>query len=126
MYVALSRCTSFEGIILKVPIGKQNIRTDYRIFEFLTEYQYSKADAALPRDDKIALIKAAIKGKKLLEIVYLKGNDTKTKRIIRPRTLGEEEFKGKSFLGMKAFCTLREEERMFSVDRILEVKEAEG
>lgn len=126
MYVALSRCTSFEGIILKVPVGKQNIRTDFRIFEFLTGHQYRKADAALPRDDKIALIKASIKGKKLLDIVYLKGNDTKTNRTVRPLSLREEEFKGKTFLGMRAFCTLREEERMFSVDRILEVKEAKA
>ncbi|MFA4846519.1 MAG: WYL domain-containing protein, partial [Patescibacteria group bacterium] len=122
-YVALSRCTSFEGIILKVPIGKQNIRTDYRIFEFMTGHQYRKADAALPRDDKIALIKASIKAKKLLDIVYLKGNDTKTSRTVRPISLGDEEFKGKAFLGMRAFCALRGEERMFSLDRILEVKE---
>lgn len=40
---------------------------------------------------------------------------------MRPLTLGEEEFKGKAFMGMKAFCTLRKEERMFSVDRILEI-----
>jgi hypothetical protein len=124
MYVALSRCTSFEGIILKTPIGKQNIRTDYRIFEFLTAHQYRKAEASLPKTDKISLIKAAIKNKSLLEIVYLKGNDTKTKRVVRPLTLGEEEFKGKAFIGMKAFCTLRKEERMFSVDRILEMKKA--
>lgn len=125
MYVALSRCTSFEGIILKVPIGKQNIRTDYRIFEFLTGHQYRKAATALPRERKIALIKAAINGKKLLDIVYLKGNDTKTKRTIRPLSLKDEEFKGKTFLGMRALCTLREEERIFSVDRILEVKETQ-
>ncbi|QQR69901.1 MAG: AAA family ATPase [Alphaproteobacteria bacterium] len=126
MYVALSRCTSFEGIVLKTPIGKQNIRTDYRIFEFLTSHQYRKAQTALPREGKIALIKAAMKGKRFLDIVYLKGNDTKTSRTVRPLSLGEEEFKGKTFLGMKAFCALRSEERMFSVDRILEVKETKA
>ena len=36
MYVALSRCTSFEGIVLKKQIKKNHIRTDYRIFKFLT------------------------------------------------------------------------------------------
>jgi ATP-dependent exoDNAse (exonuclease V) alpha subunit len=122
MYVALSRCTSFEGVTLKTPIAKNHIRTDYRIFEFLTGPQYRKAEAALPKTDKIGLIKAAIKDKTLLEIVYLKGNDTKTKRTVRPLALGEEEFKGKTFVGMKAFCALRKEERMFSVDRILEMK----
>lgn len=124
MYVALSRCTSFEGIVLKTLIGKQNIRTDYRIFEFLTAQQYEKAEIALPRDEKIARIKTAVKDKKTLDIVYLKGNDTKTKRSVRPLSLGEESFKGKTFLGMSAFCLLRGEERMFSVDRILELHEA--
>ena len=122
LYVALSRCTSFQGITLKTPVGKQNIRTDPRIYAFLTGYQYRKAEAALPRTDKLALIKEAIREKALLKIVYLKGNDTKTARTIRPLTLGAEVFKGKSFTGVKAFCTLRKEERMFSVDRILEAK----
>ena len=126
MYVALSRCTSFQGIVLKTPIGKQNIRTDYRIFAFLTGSQYRKAEAALPKADKIALIESAIHDKALLDIVYLKGNDTKTVRTVRPLTLGDETFKGKPFLGMKAFCTLRKEDRMFSVDRILEIKKTKS
>ncbi len=126
MYVALSRCTSFEGIVLKTLIGKQNIRTDFRIFEFLTGYQYRKAEAALPKTDKIALIKTTIREKGLLEIVYLKGNDTKTTRTVRPLTLGDEEYQGKQFMGMKALCMLREDERMFSVDRILEIKKAKA
>ena len=124
IYVALSRCTSFEGIVLQTPIPKQNIRTDYRIFDFLTAEQYRKAAAALPRDDKISLIKAAIKQRTFLDIVYLKGNDTKTTRTVRPLSLGEEEFKGQTFFGMRAICELRGEERMFSLDRILEAKHA--
>ena len=126
MYVALSRCTSFEGIVLKTSIGKQNIRTDFRIFDFLTGYQYRKAEAALPKTDKTDLIKAAIREKALLEIVYLKGNDTKTSRTVRPLTLGDEVYQGKKFMGMKAFCTLRKEERMFSIARILEIRRAKA
>ncbi|MDR3425199.1 MAG: AAA family ATPase [Alphaproteobacteria bacterium] len=122
MYVALSRCTSFEGIVLKTQIGKQNIRTDFRIFDFLTGDRYRKAEAALPKTDKLDLIASAIREKALLEIVYLKGNDTQTTRTVRPLTLGDESYKGKNFTGMKAFCTLRKEERMFSVARILEIR----
>lgn len=121
IYVALSRCTSFEGITLKVPIAKKHIRTDYRIFAFLTEHQYRKAKAIQPKQDKVSLIEAAIKNKTDLQIIYLKGNDTKTTRTVRPISLGEEIFKGKVFMGLKAFCVLREEERMFSLDRILEI-----
>ena len=123
-YVALSRCTSFEGITLKTPIGKGSIRTDHRIFEFLTSHQYRSAEAALPKPDKVALIEAAIQSQSLLNIVYLKGNDTKTNRTVRPLTLREETFKGTAFMGMNALCQLRGEELMFSLDRILEIEQA--
>jgi hypothetical protein len=38
MYVALSRCTSLEGIILKKPIAKNQIIMDNRIHEFMVSY----------------------------------------------------------------------------------------
>lgn len=37
-YVALSRCTSLEGIILKQPIQMKDILTDFRIVEFYDQY----------------------------------------------------------------------------------------
>jgi ATP-dependent DNA helicase PIF1 len=125
-YVALSRCRSFEGIVLQTPITKGNIRTDYRIFSFLTGYQYKQAETALPVDDKIGLIQKAIRENKLLEIVYLKANDTKSKRIVKPLSVGEETYSGKKFMGMKAFCMLRHEERMFSVNRVLSLTVAKS
>lgn len=118
-YVALSRCTSFEGIVLKTPVAKSSIRTDPRIYSFMTGHQYQKAEAALPKQDKISIIKDAINDNARLEIVYLKSNDTKSKRVVVPLSVGEEEYKGKKYIGMKAFCTLRREERMFSLGRIL-------
>lgn len=120
IYVALSRCTSFKGVVLKTPIGKQNIRADFRIFAFL--YGQQERETTLPKSEKISLIESAILKKALVDIVYLKGNDTTTERTVRPLTLGNETYKGKDFMGMKAFCTLRQEERMFSVDRILKIK----
>lgn len=126
LYVALSRCTSFDGIVLKVPIKKHHIRTDYRIFDFLTSYQYRKSEQDLSLDNKINLIQKAIDGGKALEISYLKANDTKSKRIIIPLSVGKESYCGKEFPGVKAFCTKRQEERMFRVDRILKLSEYEG
>lgn len=37
IYVALSRCTSIEGITLKVPIQKKHIRLDYKVIEFFRQ-----------------------------------------------------------------------------------------
>lgn len=126
MYVALSRCTSFEGIVLKTRIEKKHIRTDHRIFEFLTGYHYRKSEAELSLDGKMALIREAIVQKAKLNMTYLKANDSKSERTVIPITVGTETYQGKEYPGMKAFCTTAGEERMFRVDRILKVEKIAG
>lgn len=122
MYVALSRCTSFEGVLLKTKIKKQHIRADYRIFSFLTGYQYHKAELELPEADKVVMIEQAIRNKTKLNMTYLKANDTKTERAIIPREVGPQIYRGKKFTGMRAFCIQRNEDRTFRVDRILKLE----
>ena len=123
VYVALSRCTTLDGIILKKPIHKKHIWMDWKVVDFLTKYQYKKAEQALPVRDKVKLIEQAIRNKAALQIVYLKPNDEKSRRVIWPEMVGEMEYRGKKYLGLRAFCTKRNEERVFRLDRILEVKE---
>ena len=124
MYVALSRCTTLGGIILKRPALKKHIWTNYQVMGFLTKYQYEKAEQSCPVDSKIETIRKAIENKLSLEIVYLKPNDEKTTRAVRPEAVGEMEYRGKKYLGMRAFCLKRSEERVFRIDRILELREA--
>lgn len=38
-YVALSRCTTLSGLVLRVPIEKRHILLDYRVVTFLNNYQ---------------------------------------------------------------------------------------
>lgn len=122
-YVALSRCTTLNGIVLKRPILKKHIWTDYKVVDFLTKYQYKRAERTFSVDDKVKVISDAIKNKALLKIVYLKPNDEKTTRVIRPEMVGEMEYGGKKYLGMKAFCMKRNDERVFRIDRILKIEE---
>jgi ATP-dependent DNA helicase PIF1 len=68
------------------------------------------------------MIERAIRLKNQLEIVYLKPDDTKSKRTVQPLAMGEMAYKGKSYLGLKAFCLTRQEERTFRIDRILELE----
>jgi len=126
MYVALSRCTSFAGVTLKKPVRAHDIRTDYRIFSFLTGHQYEKSAREMSTEEKTAFIKRAIREKAPLEITYLKANDTKSTRKVLPLKVGRETYKGIEYEGMKAFCALRQEERMFRIDRILKLARAEG
>ena len=123
VYVALSRCTSFEGIVLRTPIRKSHIWMDWRIVRFLTRFQYKKAEEALPASDKRALVLEAIRAGRELEIVYLKPDDTKSRRRIRPEAVEMMEYHGKTFEGVRAYCHKRGETRTFRLDRMLEVIE---
>ncbi|MGQ9619149.1 MAG: AAA family ATPase [Candidatus Aminicenantia bacterium] len=122
VYVALSRRTRLDGIVLKRPLEKKHIFMDWRVVKFLTQFQYKLSENLCPFEKKLNIIKNAIKTNQRLEIVYLKNNDTKSKRIISPKFVGEMEYGGKTFTGMEAFCHLRNDRRVFRIDRILEIK----
>lgn len=121
-YVALSRCVSLEGLVLKQPIKKSHILLDYNVVRFLTNFQYQKSDQLLSLPKKIVMIKSAIENREKLEITYLKSSDEKSKRVIKPYTIGDLEYQSKTFLGIEAYDFLKEDDRVFRVDRILEIK----
>jgi len=125
MYVALSRCTTLEGIVLKKEIQIKHVFMDWRIIDFLTKYQYRLSDERMPLEQKVDFIQKAIRDNKKLEIVYLKSKDEKSKRVIKPYSVGDLLYKDRTFLGVEAYCYLRSEDRNFRVDRILEMKRAE-
>jgi ATP-dependent DNA helicase PIF1 len=121
MYVALSRCTSLEGITLRTRIQPAHIRTDFRIVNYLTRLRYIRADEEMSVEKKMAMIQHAIDTRIPLQITYLKANDTQTERVVIPSSVGIERYQGKEFPGMNATCTLRKERRMFHVGRILKI-----
>ena len=121
MYVALSRCKSLEGIVLKQPLKKSHILMDWQVVKFLTRFQYAQAEGILPREEKIRLLDMAIRNGQTLEIVYLKARDEKSRRPIKPLFIGDMEYNGRTFLGLQALCLLRRERRTFNVERILEI-----
>ncbi|MCJ7587945.1 MAG: AAA family ATPase [Candidatus Aminicenantes bacterium] len=121
-YVALSRCTNFKGLVLKKPFRRGHIRLDYEIVRFLTRFQYKKADEKLSYAAKVAMINEAISEGRDLEILYLKPDDTKTRRRIRAESIEMLDFKGKRFEGVVAYCYKHEEQRHFRIDRMLEVE----
>lgn len=125
-YVALSRCISLDGMVLKKRFTKNHIRMDHNVMKFLTRYQYQKSEKACPVEDKITLIQEAITSGKNLQIVYLRANDEKSTRMIKPHTVGERVYAEKSYMGMEGYCHTRQENRIFRVDRILDLKIAEG
>ncbi len=71
--------------------------------------------------DKLKRIQTAIDLKEKMEIVYLKPNDEKSRRTLLPRVVGELSYNGKPFLGVQGYCMERQDDRVFRVDRILEI-----
>lgn len=121
-YVALSRCRSFEGISLVRPLRKSDILMDRRVVRFVTGHQYALSERDMPFEDKLSMIKEAITHKLRLEITYLKASDEKSRRLLKPRRVGTMSYQDKEFVGLEAFCLQRKEDRVFRVDRILEMK----
>ena len=121
-YVALSRCTSFEGIALRSPVKRSSVRADWRIQKFLTGYRYREAESVMSAKEKEAIIRQAIVDGAEIEMTYLKPDDTGSQRVVAPVSVGPQFYRGKTFLGMRAFCHLRGDERTFRVDRILKLE----
>lgn len=125
VYVALSRLRTLDGMMLFQPLKKNHVRVDWRVVKFMTGHSYAVSEKEMPLGEKISLIESAIKSGQRLAITYLKSSDVKSKRIVEPVEVGEMEYKGKPFTGLRCICNLRGEERVFSVRRILEMEIAD-
>lgn len=75
MYVALSRCTTFEGIVLKTMAARHHIRTDARIVEFLEAHQYISDTVTLAEDD--AMLAEEIEPTNRIRRPLISGNDAR-------------------------------------------------
>ena len=121
-YVALSRCTSLEGLFLKSPLSSGSVKLDERIVKFLTDFQRAKARTAGGGDVRAILEAAAAAGTRV-RVTYLRDRDEKSVRVLKPISVGEMSYAGVSYLGVKAFCETFQAVRTFKVDNILEIEE---
>ena len=126
VYVALSRCTTLYGLVLRRPLRKSDVFVDRRIVRFLTAKAWEAAEAVLPFARRLEIIREAIEKKQALVMTYLKASDVKSHRVVTPESVGEMTYKGKSFTAMLAHCHLRGELRTFRVDRILDLAPAKS
>lgn len=122
VYVALSRCRSLDGLVLKKRIEKKHIWLDRRVVKFITQYQYQRSEQSFSFEDKACLVKKAIKEKRRMNIVYLKASDEKSRRVILPKRIYETEYNGYAFTAVDAYCFLRKQKRVFNLKRILEMR----
>jgi len=126
MYVALSRCTSLEGLVLKRPLRRHHIKTDWRVARFLTDLKYRLAREDWTLEDKIRRLKEAARRGEEVAIVYLKARDEMSRRVVKPLYVGDMEYEGRSFIGLEALCLTRRARRVFNVERILKILDDHG
>ena len=109
LYVALSRCTSFEGLSLTRPIEKRHVLTDEKIGEFLQQYLPQE----LSKDEKRTKLEEAIKRQEQLKIEYKKNNGEISIRWIHPKKIEKDK--------LLAICAQRKEPRYFNLAGITKI-----
>lgn len=125
IYVALSRCTTFEGIRLNKEIKKTDIIVDPRIISFYNTRTIPAPAPMEPRTPKVvpaaimAVIKKAIKKNCAVKIVYEKYEGEKSIRRLSNLTITEQY--GYENMHLMAYCHMRKSVRTFNMTRITTV-----
>ena len=121
LYVALSRCTSLDGLVLRQKIEEKHIRLDHTVLRFFSNYYVELAETIMTYEAKRSLIEESIRRKIPIDIRYLNARNIVSTRRILPHSLEEKEYRGTTFLGLTAFDDKRMEVRTFQPKRILEI-----
>jgi ATP-dependent exoDNAse (exonuclease V) alpha subunit len=135
LYVALSRCKSLAGVRLRKLIGPEDVIFDSKVFDKMQQWglidsrvvsptmqptrTMPEAQAGLPLPNKAprnddgnrTIVQRAMDDGHRLEIEYVDGSGTTSKRIVSPR----DWFDSDKF---SAYCHLRKSEREFRISRI--------
>ena len=106
LYVALSRCTSLEGISLVRPLEMRHIFSDDRIVRFMENC----LPPAPGSDSLVNYLQMAANTHQKIEIDYTKSSGDVSRRIVIPLGIRGEN--------LCAFCTQRGEQRSFKLGGI--------
>ncbi|MCL6423711.1 AAA family ATPase [Brachybacterium sp. JHP9] len=82
LYVALSRCTSLEGMVLRRPVTMTDVKVDRRVREFLSVHDTGDAAGMVFLD---ALTVPTDQGVRILEIAALNEDGACASTLVRPR-----------------------------------------
>lgn len=118
LYVALSRCTSLEGLTLLRPVRTADIIVDSRVLKFIVKEKTKKITKIDPAF-LMAQINSAIRMRRKVRIGYVNLKAEESERIVAPQKIGMVTFQGQSFMALTGFDSKREEVRTFRLDRIV-------
>lgn len=138
-YVALSRCTSFNGVHLSRPIEKEDVLVDYAINEFFDgkpfwqsekepefvnekdniKYENEIQEDKIENNEIMHTIKDSIENKTALKIRYKNREGIVSERLIEPMLIFP---RGRGRYMLKAYCHKRSGNRVFSIDSIVSLE----
>jgi ATP-dependent DNA helicase PIF1 len=123
VYVALSRCTSLQGLVLKKPIQRHHMWMDSQVAKFLARLDARQSEEKCPLETKVRYIEEAIKSTRLMTIVYRKGGDQKVTINVTPLRIGSMTYEGEAYLGVEGILgnCAEKKKRIFRVDRIIDL-----
>lgn len=115
VYVALSRCTSLEGLVLKKPIQKHHMWMNAEVAKFLARLGSQKLAA------KVMHIEEAIKSNTSLTMAYHRADGQKVTITITPLRMGPMSYQGEEYLGLEGILEDSQEKRVFRVNQIIDI-----
>lgn len=129
-YVALSRCRSFEGMVMRRNIQKRDIRMDNRVRNFFARFHYSVSDQNFPESKKQKILEKAIEEKRSIKISYQESEHQKLIFQILPYEIQDLEHKTGpekkdviQFKALSGYSYEKGEDKMMSLRRILWLEE---
>jgi hypothetical protein len=126
LYVALSRCRTLGGLVLKQAVQRRHVLVDPAVVTFVSGGEPSRAEPAADEREVHSVLRAAREDHLAVRIRYAKELGEARWRTVTPLEVGEMNFRGTTFMGLRAYCHEQGGERMFRLDRIKEVEVGEG
>ena len=123
-YVALSRCSSLEGITLKKRMTMDDICIDPEVNHAFSEWILQQVAYSWPMKQRLLRVRDAIAGKKKLNLLYVTRDHNRTRCLITPLSLSKKEHEGEEFHGLTAEHHDHNQSRLFRLDRILSLEVA--
>ncbi|HKZ36551.1 MAG TPA: AAA family ATPase [Chryseolinea sp.] len=119
IYVALSRCTSLEGLILRQALLPEHIWSDQRINYFLQGRNEGQTYRRMTVPEKKEILQKCIDYENSITMTYTTGNGQTFQKNIRPTWIGEMEYQGVEYLAVETQDMETGENRAYSVNRIV-------
>ncbi len=119
IYVALSRCTSLEGLTLRQQLLPKHIWSDQRIQYFLKGQQDGERYQSMTLPEKKDLLQHSIDFENNLIMTYTSGSGQTIQKRIRPLWMGDMEYQGIEYLAVETTDIETGQSRSYSVKRIV-------